>query len=220
MARNKKKDTSSAKSSGKKGARNQPEKNYAGFFKKHGVFIAVSIGIIIILAIYLAVTTQPAPGQNSESAAQVCANRTITFVNDNLVESGSAASLVSIDELRGMYQINVSYQSKPVSVYTTKDCTLFLINPYTLDTAAPAPDRSPVTSPAVCANRTISYVNDNLVQPNTSASFLSIGETKGLYVINTSYQSKTVPVYTTKDCVLLFMNPLPLETAAPVPSVT
>jgi len=226
LAKHTKPDTSSAKSSakskGKKGTGPEPQKNDAGLFGKNTLAIAIVIGIVAIIAVYLIISTpQPTPpGQGTVVQPRVCANKTMSFVNDNLVTPGSAASFVSVDETRGIYEINISYQAKTVPVYTTKDCTLFLINPQPLDTTVPASGQGTVVPPAVCANTTMSYINDNLVLPNSTASLVSIEETKGMYVINTSYQAKTASVYMTKDCALLFMNPLSLDTPVPTPAVT
>jgi len=222
LAKHKKPDTSSAKSSAKKGTASQPQKNEAGFFGKNTLAIAIGIGIVVIVAIVLIVNaSQPTPpGQGTVVPLTVCANTTMSYVNDNLAQPGSAASLVSVEETRGMYQINTSYQAKTVPVYTTKDCTLLFMNPVPLDTPVPASGQGTVVPPQVCANTTMSYINDNLDQPDSAVSLVSIVETKGMYQINTSYQAKTVSLYATKDCALLFVNPLSLDTPVPTPAVT
>lgn len=138
MAKYTKPDTSSTKTSGKKGT--QPQKSTMGFFGKGAVAIAIVIGVVVLVAIYLVVNApQPASGQGSVVEPQVCADRIISFVNENLVQPNSTASLVSVEELKGIYVINTSYQSKNVSVYTTKDCTLLFMNPLSLETAVPVP---------------------------------------------------------------------------------
>jgi hypothetical protein len=119
-----------------------------------------------------------------------------------------------------MYQINTSYRAQTFSLYTTKDCTLLFMYPVPLDTPVPASGQGTVVPPTVCANMTMSYVNDNLDQPGSAALLVSIVETKGMYQINTSYQAKNISLYATKDCALLFANPLSLDTPEPTPAVT
>jgi hypothetical protein len=136
LAKYTKPDTSSAKTSGKKGT----QKNNDGFFGKGALAITIVIGVVVLIAIYLVVNApQPASGQGTVVEPRVCADKIISFVNENLVQLNSTASLVSVEEMKGMYVINTSYQEKTVSVYTTKDCTLLFMNPLPLETTDPIP---------------------------------------------------------------------------------
>ena len=59
--------------------------------------------------------------------------KAINFINENLVASGTSASLVSVEELSGVYKVTTSYQGQQIPVYVTKDGKwLFLSQP--LDT--------------------------------------------------------------------------------------
>jgi hypothetical protein len=82
------------------------------------------------------------------------------------------------------------------------------------------PGQGPVISPQKCAESTVIYANNNLVQPGSSLSFVSVNETRGLYEITVNYQSQNVPLYTTKDCSLLFTNSINMKAAQPTPRPT
>lgn len=71
-----------------------------------------------------------------------------------------------------------------------------------------------------CADSTIRYVNTNLVQPGTEATFVSVSESKGLYEITAKYQSKEIPLYATRDCTLLFTSAMNMNAAQATPAPT
>ena len=64
-----------------------------------------------------------------------------------------------------------------------------------------------VISPVVCGPKVIAYFNQNLAQQGI-ANLISINESKGLYQLKVDYQSQVITLYTTKDCTLLFNNPV------------
>jgi len=188
---------------------------------KNMVPFAIVIGIVILTAIFFIIKTpQPAPGQGIVVPPQACADKTMSYVNTNLVQPGTAATFVSIEEIRDMYEIQSSYQSKNISLYATKDCKILFPNAITLDTPQTATGQGIVVPPQVCADKTMSYVNTNLVQPGSAVTFVSMEETSGMYEIKTSYQSKTISLYATKDCTILFPNAITLDTPLPTPAVT
>jgi hypothetical protein len=89
-----------------------------------------------------------------------------------------------------------------------------------ISTMGGTPVQGVVVPPQKCADSAVSYVNTNLVQPGSTVTFVSINETKGLYEIKINYQSKVVPLYTTKDCSLLFTSAMNMnaEQATPAPT--
>ena len=95
------------------------------FFDKG--LIALIAGICIILIAFLATGMQQA-GQGSVVPPAACGERTISFVNNNLVTTGASAELVSIAERGGLYEIKCLYQMKEITLYTSKDCTLLFTN--------------------------------------------------------------------------------------------
>lgn len=61
---------------------------------------------------------------------------------------------------------------------------------------------------AQCGQQTVAYLNNNLVQPGTQATLESVNEESGVYAIVTDYLNRSITVYTTKDCSLLFLSSL------------
>jgi hypothetical protein len=103
----------------------QQKKEEPGFFNR-GIIIAIA-GVAIILVAFLVIMTMQA-GQGSVVPPAVCADKTISYINENLVQQGSALQLVSVAEKRGLYEMEVQYQSQNIMLYTTKDCTLLFTN--------------------------------------------------------------------------------------------
>jgi glutaredoxin len=54
--------------------------------------------------------------------------------------------------------------------------------------------------------KVIDFINNNLVQPGTSASLVSVKDMGSYYEIITSYQGQQIPVYATKDGKILFLQ--------------
>jgi len=54
--------------------------------------------------------------------------------------------------------------------------------------------------------KVIDFINNNLVQPGTSASLVSVKDMGSYYEIVTSYQGQQIPVYATKDGKILFLQ--------------
>ena len=85
-----------------------------------------------------------------------------------------------------------------------------------------------VVSPSVCGERTIAYINNNLVAPGTTVALVSIADNHGLYELKCTIDSQAFTLYATKDCTLLFTNTVnmtaagvqqtPQTTTAPVKS--
>lgn len=54
--------------------------------------------------------------------------------------------------------------------------------------------------------KAVEYINNNLVEPGTSASMLSIEDLGSVYKVITSYQGRQIPIYITKDGKYLFLS--------------
>jgi hypothetical protein len=91
------------------------------------------------------------------------------------------------------------------------------------------PGASPVVSAQACAGNAITFVNANLVQAGSTAELVNVTEKSGVYEIMIRYRGSDIPLYATRDCTLLFPNPIeltgnqgsaaqPRPTAAPVKS--
>ena len=108
-------------------------------------------GIIIILVIIALVAIFFATANTGGVAAlppEECGAAVISYVNTNLAAANTTATLVSVTEKNGMYQIAGLYQARNMSLYATKDCNLMFTSSYNLK-ATPTPTSSPkpTTSP-------------------------------------------------------------------------
>ena len=101
--------------------------------------------IISLVAIILATSN---PGASPAVSSQDCGRNVISFVNTNLAQSNSTATLISVTEKNGIYLIASRYQERNVTLYATKDCNLMFSSVYDLK-ATPTPTSSPkpTTSP-------------------------------------------------------------------------
>lgn len=64
--------------------------------------------------------------------------------------------------------------------------------------------------------KAVKFINDNLVQPNTTATVVSVEETGGIYNVSISYLQRNIPVYITKDGTDLFLSS-PIDITQPIP---
>jgi glutaredoxin len=109
-------------------------------------------GIIIIVVIIFMAGIMYATGNLGGSAAvpEDCGMTVISYVNTNLAQANSTATLVSVTEKNGVYQIAARYQARNVSFYATKDCSRLFTSSYILKgntTPTPASSPRPATSP-------------------------------------------------------------------------
>lgn len=73
-------------------------------------------------------------------------------------------------------------------------------------TIGTAPNQGPAIPLSACAEKTINYVNANMVGPGSSINLTSVSEERGVYVIKSQYKGQAITFYTTRDCSLLFTN--------------
>jgi len=98
-------------------------------------------------------------------------------------------------------------------------------------TATGNPAASPAVPPETCGTNVLSFVNANLVEAGSTAELGNVTEKSGIYKIMVRYQGNDIPLFTTMDCTLLFLNSInltgnqsseaqPQPTAAPVKSAS
>jgi protein-disulfide isomerase len=104
----------------------KPEQESPVFFGKG--MIAVIVGIVIILVALLVAGMMQA-GQGTVVPPAACGEKAIAYINNNLVQQGTTAQLISINESHGVYRLTGQYQSQTITLYMTKDCTLLFTNP-------------------------------------------------------------------------------------------
>lgn len=111
--------------------------------------VAAIAGIIVLIILVLVIVgSGSTSGQGPSVAPQTCGQTAVAYVNTNLVQPGTSASLVSVNEAHGMYEITVLYMSRQSILYTSKDCTLLFMNPLNMQAAkaTPVPTQAPVKS--------------------------------------------------------------------------
>lgn len=59
--------------------------------------------------------------------------------------------------------------------------------------------------------KVIDFINNNLVQPGTSASLVSVKDMGTYYEVLTSYQGQQIPVYASKDGKILFLQAIDMS---------
>ncbi|HVP24817.1 MAG TPA: thioredoxin domain-containing protein [Methanomicrobiales archaeon] len=86
--------------------------------------IAVVAGVIVIVCVIIFVMLSPGPESGPAVFAATCGEKTLSYVNSNLVMAGTAATLVSVNETHGIYEVTVAYQGNEVPLFVTRDCVL------------------------------------------------------------------------------------------------
>lgn len=107
---------------------------------KMNIWMIISIALIIILAGVLIMSlggNAPASGNDSQSVGESAVN----YINENLVQPGTNASFVSVQEFQGMYNVTVSYLGNDISVFLTKNGDMmFLSSPLNTTVNLPTQD--------------------------------------------------------------------------------
>jgi glutaredoxin len=112
------------------------------------------IGITAVIVILLiAGVTQNIPGAGAVVPAQTCAEKTLGFINSNLVSPGTSATLVSVTESRGLYEMKINYLGREMPLYTTRDCSSLFTSSINMNAPAGGSGTSTV-QPAVAPIKT------------------------------------------------------------------
>jgi glutaredoxin len=114
--------------------------------------IAGAITIIVIIALIAILFATGIAGGPAGAAPEDCGRAVISYVNANLASANSTATLLTVTETNGVYQVTARYQSRNISFYATKDCDLLFSTSYNLKaginrTPASSPSPAPVTVP-------------------------------------------------------------------------
>jgi len=134
---------SDKKKSGEISPDSHAQKSGALFGK--GTMIAI-VGIMVILIVFLVIMLSPS-GNSAAVPMQPCAEKVIGYANDNLVQPGTSVSFKSVSENRGMYEIQGTYQSQEVTIYTTKDCTMLFTNGINISASVDTSPQKPTPAP-------------------------------------------------------------------------
>jgi glutaredoxin len=123
------------------------------------VVAVVAAAGILIACVIIFMTISPGSQAGSAVPAATCGERVLSYINTNLVTAGTAATLVSVNETHGVYQVTVAYQGSTIPLFTTKDCDLLFMQGQDMTApargtqapATPSPSPTPVKTsrPAV-----------------------------------------------------------------------
>ncbi len=69
-----------------------------------------------------------------------------------------------------------------------------------------SPTTGMVVSKEDISTKVVDYINNNIVPAGSSVSAVSVEEENGLYLVTTIYQGNEIPVYATKDGILLLVG--------------
>jgi hypothetical protein len=106
----------------------------------------VVIALIVSTVGYIFATSG---GGVSVVSPQECGTNAISYMNANIAQANSTATLVSVTEKNGVYQIAARYQGRNISIYTTKDCNLLFTSSYNMKGAATTTTPTPSPTPTV-----------------------------------------------------------------------
>lgn len=102
--------------------------------------IALMVIVILLIAVFLwnPAETKITGSVLATAELNTIANKTVDYLNKNIIRTGSFASLDSVSEVSGILNITVLYQGRKIPIYATKDGK-FLILSTPLDMTQPLP---------------------------------------------------------------------------------
>jgi hypothetical protein len=119
-------------------------------FNKSTLVLITGIAAVIVILL-AAGFTQNLPGAGSAVLPQTCAEKTLLYVNGNLVSPGTSASLLSVTENRGIYEMKITYQGKEMTLSATRDCSTLFTSSFDMNAK---PGETGTTTPAAAPIKT------------------------------------------------------------------
>ncbi|MDO9036475.1 MAG: DsbA family protein [Methanoregula sp.] len=111
------------------------------FFLGTKALAILACTVIVLVAFLVAVSGMAPPAGTTALSSLACGEKTLQYINANLVSPGTTATLAGVRENRSVYMVTISYSSQKTTVYATKDCNLLFTN--AIDMSAPV---SPASS--------------------------------------------------------------------------
>jgi glutaredoxin len=144
----------------KKTETNTPEKGSVNagntpvqpIFSKSTLVAIIGIAAVIVILLVYGVT-QNVPGQVTVVPLKTCAEKTILYINNNLVSPGTSATLANVSENRGIYDITIVYQGRDMIIHTTRDCSTLFTSSIDMNATAAASQTRP-SQPAAAPVKT------------------------------------------------------------------
>jgi glutaredoxin len=90
--------------------------------------MVAGVAAVIVIVVLLAALLIGSSSNNQIITPQVCGQKAIAYVNNNLVPQGSSAEMGSVQETNGVYEITTRYRGSVISLYATKDCQVLFTN--------------------------------------------------------------------------------------------
>ena len=105
----------------------------------------ISLVLVVVVCISLFVLIGGGiGGTTAQSNPEDISNKAVDFINTNLVQPGTTASLVSNEEFEGLYNVTVLYQGNEIPVFVTKDGSyMFLASPLDITENLPQEETQP-----------------------------------------------------------------------------
>jgi glutaredoxin len=116
-------------------------------FRKRTLTAITGIAAVIVILLVYGIMQNPA-GEGAIVPARTCAEKTILYINNNIVSPGTSASLISVREDRGIYEMKIAYQGKDATIFTTRDCSSLFTSSITMTAAGDGTGRAePAAAP-------------------------------------------------------------------------
>jgi hypothetical protein len=126
------------------------------------------------------------------------ADKTIDYINKYLLNGQGTATLVSVEEKDGLYNIKFSISGRQYDSYVTMDGKLLFPSAIEISEMPENPTLEEVS------NKTIDYINKYLLSGQATANLTSVQEVNGLYNLKFTISGRAYDSYITKDGSLLF----------------
>jgi protein-disulfide isomerase len=114
--------------------------------KQMNIWKIISLALVVVLCISLFFLLGGGIAMATSIDPDEAATKATDFINDNLVQPGTSASIISVEESSGMYNVTLSYQGNDIPVYVTKDGNyVFLAAPVDLTQDLTVPEQTEQT---------------------------------------------------------------------------
>lgn len=92
--------------------------------------ISTVILAFAVIAVWFFKPTGPTGFATQVLPAEEAAKKAIDYINQNLVQAGTSASLVSVEDIGSVYRIITSYQGSRIPVYISKDGSMLFLSAF------------------------------------------------------------------------------------------
>jgi len=99
----------------------------------------VALAVIALVLAGLLAASSGLFTQGGTASPAACGGKTLQYINENMVQPGTMATLTGVRGEKGLYAMDIQYQSQNMTVYTTTDCSLFFPGPIDLNAPPAAP---------------------------------------------------------------------------------